>query len=76
MTHATDRTLAEAIAHADYWAKTYGEDRAVFVATGTDRFGRDGVVYVRPPDDAEMIGMRDAGKVTTAYVVRAKAVQS
>lgn len=65
------RTLEEASRWADYWVRTYGEDRTVFYRDGVDRFGRDGLFYVRPPDDDEMRGLVAAGLVRTVYVGKA-----
>ena len=69
---ANDRTIQEATAHADYMLTHYAEPRAVFVVSGSDRYGRDAVVYVRTPEDPEMLAHVNEGRAVTAYVAKAR----
>lgn len=62
-----DRTMQDAIAHAERWAREYGEARTVYHVTGPDRFGRLGVTYVRPPLDPEMEAFVAMGKAVTVH---------
>ena len=68
--NANERTIQEATAHADYMLTHYAEPRAVFVMLGADQYGRDGMVYVRTPDDPEMLAHVNKGRAVTAYVAK------